>query len=79
MRFIEVRFSGAAIDTVRDEFGGSNPVQDNTFASVTVGQGGAGSQVIVTAFVQDTNGTNSQFSTTTVAVNAALPGAPQDN
>lgn len=79
MRFIEVRFSGAAVDTVRDDFNGANPVTDNTSASVTVQGGTAGSQVNVTAFVQDTNGTNSQFETRVVTVNATLPGAPQDN
>jgi hypothetical protein len=78
IRFIEVRFSGAATDTVRDDFNGSNPSTGNTTASVTVGQSGTGS-VMVTAFVQDTNGTNSQFETRTVTVNPTLPGAPQDN
>lgn len=74
---IEVRFTGAAVDTVTESFSGLNTAETMS-ASATVSQG-VGTQVTVTAFVEDINGTNSQFVTRTVTVNASTPGAPQSN
>jgi hypothetical protein len=74
---IEVRFTGAAVDTVTESFSGLNIVETMS-ASATV-SGGVGTTVNVTAFVRDINGTNSQFENRTVAVNATTPGAPQSN
>jgi hypothetical protein len=74
---IEVRFTGAAVDTVTESFSGLN-TSETMSASATVSQG-AGTQVTVTAFVDDINGTSSQFEIRTVTVNATTPGAPQSN
>jgi hypothetical protein len=74
---IEVRFTGAAVDTVAESFSGLNTAETMS-ASVTV-SGGVGTTVTVRAFVSDINGTNSQFENRTVAVNATTPGAPQSN
>lgn len=74
---IEVRFTGAAVDTVTEGFSGLNTAESMS-ASATV-SGGVGSTVTVTAFVEDVNGTSSQFVTRTVTVNASTPGAPQSN
>ncbi|MGH7449685.1 MAG: hypothetical protein ACRELT_19075 [Longimicrobiales bacterium] len=67
VRIIEVRFSGAAVDTVTVDFPTSN-TSASTSAEVTVGQG-TGSQVFVNAFVQDINGRNSAIVSIAVAVN----------
>lgn len=74
---IEVRFTGAAVDTVTEGFSGLNTTETMS-ADVTV-SGGVGTTVTVTAFVEDVNGTTSQFVTRSVTVNASTPGAPQSN
>jgi hypothetical protein len=74
---IEVRFTGAAVDTVTESFSGLN-ISETTSASATVNQG-AGTQVTVTAVADDINGTSSQLVIRNVTVNAATPGAPQSN
>ena len=74
---IEVRFTGAAVDTVTEGFSGLNTAETMT-ASVTV-SGGVGTTVNVRAFVTDVNGTNSQFENRDVTVNASTPGAPRSN
>jgi hypothetical protein len=65
------------VDTVTESFSGLN-TSETMSASATV-SGGVGTQVNVTAFVRDINGTNSQFESRAVTVNASTPGAPQSN
>jgi hypothetical protein len=72
---IEVRFTGAAVDTVPIPFSGTNTTESAP-ATVTVGQSTGSAQITVTAFVQDVNGSNSQFESETVGVRAATPGPP---
>jgi hypothetical protein len=76
LSFIEVRFAGAAVDTVTESFSGLDTAETMS-ASTTVD--GIGTQVVVTAFVQDVNGSNSQLESRTVTVNTTTPGPPQSN
>jgi predicted thioesterase len=71
--FIEVRLAGAAQDTVREEFSGTS-MSESMSVSVTPSSA-LGSQVTVTAYVQDVNGRNSPFQSRTVAVNV-ITGPP---
>jgi hypothetical protein len=71
VRFIEVRVSGAATDSIRDVFDGNNLTE---FTSVDVIPTlAAGSQVLVEAYVQDSNGRNSPVREATVIVTATGP------
>ena len=71
VRFIEVRVSGAATDSVRTEYDGLGQTE---FALVPVTPAFAlGSTVTVDVFVQDVNGRNSPVRRATVGVTATGP------
>lgn len=71
--FIEVRFAGAAVDTVTVPFDGLNT---SVSGSASTSVDGAGTQVVVTAFVVDVNGSTSQVESETVTVIPTTPGPP---
>jgi hypothetical protein len=77
VRFIEMRVSGAATDSVREQFGGQN--QTETLSRSITASSAIGSQVVIDAFVQDVNGRNSSNRRATVTVNAAGTGAGSSN
>ena len=71
VQFIEVRVSGAATDTVRTTYDGTNQTE---FAAVPVTPTFAlGSTVTVDAFVRDVNGRDSPVRRATVSVTATGP------
>jgi hypothetical protein len=73
VRFIEVRVSGAATDSIRDEFTGTDETEF-TFISITPSSA-IGSQVVIDAFVQDVNGRSSSTRRVTVAVSPVTSGS----
>lgn len=77
VRFIEVRVSGAASDSVRAQFDGTR--QTETVTLPVTASSALGSQVVVDAFVQDINGRNSGLRRATVTVNAVSTGSAASN
>ena len=71
VQFIEVRVSGAATDSIRENFDG----EQVAFLSFPLTASSAlGSQVTVRAFVRDTNGRDSSLRSATVTVNPVSTG-----
>jgi hypothetical protein len=77
VRFIEVRVSGAATDSIRTEFAGTNQTE-STSLNVTASSA-FGSQVVIEAFVQDVNGLSSPTRRATVSVNPVSAGPAPAN
>ncbi|MBR9990217.1 MAG: hypothetical protein KFH98_10695 [Gemmatimonadetes bacterium] len=77
VRFIEVRVSGAATDSIRDEFDGDRQVE-STSLSVTASSAIL-SQVSIEAFVQDINGRNSPIRRATVNITGTGTSSAQPN
>jgi hypothetical protein len=66
VQFIEIRVSGAATDSIRDEFDGTREIESTSLS--VIGSSAAGSQVSIEAFVRDMNGRNSPIERRTVTI-----------
>lgn len=77
VKFIEVRVSGAATDSIRAQFDGTRQTQTVTLP--VTASSALGSQVVVDAFVQDINGRNSGIRRATVTVNSVSTGPARSN
>ena len=77
VKFIEVRVSGAATDSVRAQFDGTRSTETVTLP--VTASAALGSQVVVDAFVQDLNGRNSGTRRATVTVTSVSTGTAGSN
>ena len=73
IKFIEMRVSGAATDSIRTQFDGTT--QTGTTSLLVTASSAFGSQVVINAFVQDINGRNSGVRSATVTVNPVSTGS----
>lgn len=72
VKFIEVRVSGAATDSIRQQFDGT--AQTRSVSLPVTASSALGSTVTVSAYVQDMNGRNSAIRSASVTVNPVTTG-----
>lgn len=77
VRFVEIRVSGAATDSIRDVF--TDVAQTRVVSLQVAGSSALGAQIFIDALVGDVNGRQSPVRRATVSVTAAGTGAPPSN